>query len=265
LASRADGVCRALQQPPTTPHARPGRSRPATFPAENERHERCPTARPPRRTARRISAGRVTCAAFPAPTGLTSKITSPSTAADCRCRSCSPPARPATSRNCCRCLTRLRSVGTDPADRANARTGCSPTGLLSPLDPDCAAAPRYQVHQPAAPRPDRSPPAAQGLPRRPATRLRGRALRRPQRRRALRQPAEAVPRPAHPLRGTSRLLPRRNYPRRDRDMAAHGLAGHARVAGGHAKWTFSLLDGSAARRGACWVGPSPRGLPPNRT
>ena len=54
-----------LQQPPATPHARPGRSPTTTPPADDERRsEHRPTARPARRTAPRVSAGRVTCAAF---------------------------------------------------------------------------------------------------------------------------------------------------------------------------------------------------------
>ena len=58
----------ALQQPPATPHARPGRSPTTTPPADDERDEHRPTARPARWTAPRVSAGRVTCAAFLAPT-----------------------------------------------------------------------------------------------------------------------------------------------------------------------------------------------------
>ena len=53
------------------PHrdARPGRSPTTTPPADDERDEHRPTARPARWTAPRVSAGRVTCAAFLAPTG----------------------------------------------------------------------------------------------------------------------------------------------------------------------------------------------------
>jgi putative transposase len=52
----------------TTPRARPGRSPTTTPPADDERDNRRPTARPARWTAPRVSAGRVTCAAFLAPT-----------------------------------------------------------------------------------------------------------------------------------------------------------------------------------------------------
>ena len=58
-----------LQQPPATPRARPGRSPTTTPPADDKRDEHSPTARPARWTASRVSAGRVTCAAFLAPTG----------------------------------------------------------------------------------------------------------------------------------------------------------------------------------------------------
>ena len=58
-----------LQQPSATPHARPGRSPTTTPPADDERDEHRPTARPARWTAPRVSAGRMTCAAFLAPTG----------------------------------------------------------------------------------------------------------------------------------------------------------------------------------------------------
>ena len=53
-----------LQQPPATPHARPGRSPTPTPPAHDERHEHRPTARPARWTAPRVPPGRMTCAAF---------------------------------------------------------------------------------------------------------------------------------------------------------------------------------------------------------
>ena len=56
------------QQPPATPHARPVRSPTTTPPADHERDNSRPTARPPRRITPRVSAGRVTCAAFVAPT-----------------------------------------------------------------------------------------------------------------------------------------------------------------------------------------------------
>ena len=67
--NRTDRVRRALQQPPATPHARPGRSPPPTPPAHDEPVERRPTTGPARRPAPRVSAGRVTCAPFPAPAG----------------------------------------------------------------------------------------------------------------------------------------------------------------------------------------------------
>ena len=69
-ASRARRVPAPLQQPSATPDARPGRSPTTTPPADDERDEHRPTARPARWTAPRVSAGRVTCAAFLAPTGL---------------------------------------------------------------------------------------------------------------------------------------------------------------------------------------------------
>jgi hypothetical protein len=59
---------RHQRQPPATPHARPGRSPTTTPPANDERHEHRPTARPARWAAPRVPAGRVTCAALLAPT-----------------------------------------------------------------------------------------------------------------------------------------------------------------------------------------------------
>jgi hypothetical protein len=67
--SRADDVRRALQPPPATPHARPGRSPPATPPSRERATRKVSDGATARRTAPRISAGRLTCAAFPAPTG----------------------------------------------------------------------------------------------------------------------------------------------------------------------------------------------------
>ena len=58
-----------LQHPPAAPGTRPGRSPTTTPPADDERGEHRPTARPARWTAPRVSAGRVTRAAFLAPTG----------------------------------------------------------------------------------------------------------------------------------------------------------------------------------------------------
>src|SRR5690606_30715562 len=67
----------------------------------------------------------------------------------------------------------------------------------------------------------------EGLPRRPPTRLRPGHLCRPQRGRAVLQPAQTVPRTGHSLCQTRRLLPSRDHHRGDRVMAAHRLAGHA--------------------------------------
>jgi hypothetical protein len=64
---RARRVPAPLQQPPATRDTRPGRS-PRTTPPADERDEYPPTARPARWTAPRVSAGRVTCAAYLAPT-----------------------------------------------------------------------------------------------------------------------------------------------------------------------------------------------------
>jgi hypothetical protein len=55
--------------PPATPDPQSGRSAAPAPPADDERDEHHPTARPTRRTAPRVSAGRVRCAEFLAPTG----------------------------------------------------------------------------------------------------------------------------------------------------------------------------------------------------
>ena len=89
---------------------------------------------------------------------------------------------------------------TGPAPEA-ARPGDRRQGLLAPLDPPSAAAARICFTCPETLRPDR-PTHGQGLSRRPATGLRRRRLPGPQRRRTLLQPAQAVPRPGHPLRQT---------------------------------------------------------------
>jgi len=101
-----------------------------------------------------------------------------------------------------------------------------PLGLLPPLDPSGAAPAGHRLYLPAEVRPDR-PASREGLPRRPASGLRPRAVRRPQRRRAVLQPAQTVPRPGHPLRQASRLLPSRDHHRGHRVVAAHGVTGHA--------------------------------------
>jgi chorismate synthase len=59
----------ALQQSSAKPDPPPGRSSTTTPPAYDERDSRGPTARPARWTAPRVSAGRMTCAAFVAPAG----------------------------------------------------------------------------------------------------------------------------------------------------------------------------------------------------
>ena len=72
--SGAGRVPAPLQQPSSTPRARPGRSPPTTPPSDDDRDEHRPTAGPARWTAPRVSAGRVTCAAFLAPTRCSASI-----------------------------------------------------------------------------------------------------------------------------------------------------------------------------------------------
>ena len=71
--------------------------------------------------------------------------------------------------------------------------------------------------------------ATKGQPGRAFTDLRPVALRRPQRHRALRQPAQAVPRPGHPLPQASVPPPLRDRHRGHRVVAAHSLTEHALV------------------------------------
>ena len=117
-----------------------------------------------------------------------------------------------------------RSAWTPPK---NVRGPHRPTPLprLAP-----AARARDPVHPPRTCRPDPAAPS-QRLPRWPPTRVRPAHLRQAQRGRALLQPAQAVPRPCHPLRQTRRLLPRRDHRRRDRGVAAQRPTGHGLAAG----------------------------------
>ena len=116
------------------------------------------------------------------------------------------------------------NVGRDgPAGPARAHKGDRRQGLLASLDPRgrCAsagsrspapnAATRSSIATPKA-------PAAAGHQHFDAGRLR-----RTQRRRALLQPAQTIPRPGHPLRQTGRLLPLRAHHRHDRVVAPHDL------------------------------------------
>ena len=65
---RTSPIRAPLQRSPATPHSRPGRSPTTTPPPHNNRDPQRPAARPTRRTAPRVSAGRMTCAEFRAPT-----------------------------------------------------------------------------------------------------------------------------------------------------------------------------------------------------
>ena len=114
-------------------------------------------------------------------------------------------------------------------DSSKERAG-PPACLLPSLDSRRAARARDPVHLPRTCRPDPAVPS-QRLPRWPPTRVRPGHLRRAQRGRALLQPAQAVPRPGHPLRQTRRLLPRRDHRRRDRGVAAQRPTGHGLAAG----------------------------------
>ena len=65
---RASAVPAALQRPPATPHPRPSRSPPTPPRRSRDGDSPRPTTRPPRRSDPRISAGRMRCAGFLAPT-----------------------------------------------------------------------------------------------------------------------------------------------------------------------------------------------------
>jgi hypothetical protein len=122
----------ALQQPPAAPHPRPGRSPPTTPPANDERDEHGATARPARWAAPRVSAGRVSCAAFLARTGL--HRTRPCSNRLCPNRSTQDPA----STDPRRAHQRVRTRGLKPLLRGNGRV----------LEPDRAAIPSRACHTP---------------------------------------------------------------------------------------------------------------------
>ncbi len=129
--------------------------------------------------------------------GLTARSISPPTAAASPMSIILTPARPGTTHTCCRCWIRSGSAATDPADHASVPTGCWPTRPTPTPRPGrrCASAgsrsPARRKDQP-----DR-PPRRERLPRRTPAHVRPEPLRRPQRRQAVFQPAQAVPRPGH--------------------------------------------------------------------
>ena len=144
-----------------------------------------------------------------------------------------------------------RSPGTAPVE-----TGGRPgrQGLFPSLDPHRIAVARDQVHQSRAQRPE-GPPRRQGQQRRPPAGFRPGGIPPAQRRRALFQPTQALPRPGHPRSPNALRITGRN-----RSSRPPSLASMIRRTGPRRAATLSNAPGTPPRRRRGWcprAGPGP--------